>query len=572
MNRSHPSHPNQHLNGTLPASDAVQDATQDSIMARVLPAFLERAQSADAQGKQAERTIWLQAADLLEPGRVNTGLDMIDALLKQNRVAEGIELATQVVNTHPQHARALWNLGYALQLASRHGDAIPFYERAHAVDTTVPALRNNLAVAYELMGREADALGMLEEAVAANSNDIEAWINLSRVYPRRRELEHGLAAGKRAVQIDPSNALALSNYSLVLKEAQRWDEATSAAQAASEKVPGMARFPFNLSVLDLLQGNYARGWANFESRWNGSTELRNTHPTFNAPRWNGESLKGKTLLLWGEQGFGDVLQFSRFVPMLAKQVSAQGGKLVWSAFKALYPLMTRVAPKSVECIPHDSTLPEFDFHFPMLSLPLHFGIEAQTIPAKRAYLSADADLAAEWRTEFAADKRLRVGLVWSGNETHQRNMFRSVGIERYAEAFKGIENVAFFSLQKEASGAVSTARESGFEIADRTGKFETFDDTAAFIDSLDLVVTVCTSVAHLAAALGKPTWVLLDVNPHWVWQLERTDSPWYPTATLYRQKTFSQWDPVIAEVARDLAQMAATHTGAAPRRRVKKSA
>jgi hypothetical protein len=460
--------------------------------------------------------------------------------------------------------RALWHLGYALQLAGRHADAIPFYERAHAVDAAVPTLRNNLAVAYEITG---------QEAVSANPNDIEAWTNLSRVYPRRRELEHALAAGKRSVQIDPSNALALSNYSLTLKEAQRWDEATATAQAAAENAPQLSRFPFNLSILDLLQGNYARGWANFESRWDGSSELRDSHPNFSVPRWNGEALRGKTLLLWGEQGFGDVLQFSRFVPMLAKQVHAQGGKLVWAAFKAMHPLMARMAPKTVECIPHDGPLPAFDFQFPMLSLPLHFGIEEESIPAKRAYLSPNPDLAAEWRTEFAADKRLRVGLVWSGSEGHQRNMFRSVGIERYAKAFKGIENIAFFSLQKDASGAVSTARDGGFEIADRTGKFETFDDTAAFIDSLDLVITVCTSVAHLAAALGKPTWVLLDVNPHWVWQLERTDSPWYPTATLYRQKTFAQWEPVMDDVARDLAALAATHTGAAPRKRsVKKAA
>jgi len=411
---------------------------------------------------------------------------------------------------------------------------------------------------------------MLKEAVAANDQDIEALTNLSRIYPRRRELEHALAAGKRAVGINPSNALALSNYSLALKEAQRWPEATEAAEAAVNFAPGMQRLPFNLSILDLVQGNYARGWANFESRWDGSSELRNSHPNFAAPRWNGEALRGKTLLLWGEQGFGDALQFSRFVPMLAKKVHAQGGTLVWAAFKAVHPLMARMAPKGVECLPHDGPLPAFDFHFPLLSLPLHFGIDADTIPAKRAYLSANADLAADWRAEFSADKRLRVGLVWSGSEGHQRNMFRSVGIERYAKAFSGIENVAFFSLQKDASGAVATARESGFEIADRTGKFETFDDTAAFIDSLDLVITVCTSVAHLAAALGKPTWILLDTNPHWVWQLERTDSPWYPTATLYRQKEFSKWEPVMDDVARDLAALAATHTGAAPRKRAAK--
>jgi len=554
-------------------SEAPQaDALQDAIIPRALNAFIDNAGRANAQGNQVERAVWLQAAMMLQADRPETGFDLIDSLLKQNRTTDGIQLAAQLVDRHPQHALALWHLGYALQLAGRHAEAIPFYERAHAIDAAVPTLRNNLAVAYELTSGDAKALTMLEEAVAANADDIEAWTNLTRMYPRRWELERALAAGQRSVAINPSNSLALSNYSLALKEAQRWPEATEAAMKAAGINPGMARLPFNLSILDLVQGNYARGWANFEARWDGSNELHNAHPNFPVPRWNGEALRGKTLLLWGEQGFGDVLQFSRFVPMLAKKVHAQGGTLVWAAFKPLHPLMARMTPKGVECLPHDAQMPPFDFHFPLLSLPLHFGIDAETIPAKRAYLSADADLAADWRAEFAADKRLRVGLVWSGSEGHQRNMFRSVGIERYAKAFAGIENVAFFSLQKDASGAVSTARDGGFEIADRTGKFETFDDTAAFIDSLDLVITVCTSVAHLAAALGKPTWILLDTNPHWVWQLERTDSPWYPTATLYRQKEFSKWEPVMAELARDLAALAATHTGAAPRKRAAKKA
>ena len=468
MTRSHssPGHASNQLLSEAPQISAVQDA----IIPRALNAFIDNARTANAQGNQVERAVWLQAAMMLQSDRPETGLDLVDSMLKQKRIQDGIQLAAQLVDHHPQHALALWHLGYALQLAGRHADAIPFYERAHAINPAVPTLRNNLAVAYEISGNEEKALIMLEEAVAANSADIEAWTNLSRVYPRHWELERALAAGKRSVEIGPANALALSNYSLALKEAQRWQDATEAAKAAANIAPQFARCPFNLSLLELVQGNYARGWTNFESRWDGSSELRDSHPDLPAPRWNGEALRGKTLLLWGEQGFGDALQFSRFVPTLAKKVHAQGGKLVWAAFKAAHPLMARMAPKGVECLPHDGPLPAFDFHFPLMSLPLHFGIDADTIPAKRAYLSADANLAADWRIEFADDKRLRVGLVWSGSEGHQHNMFRSVGIERYAKAFKGIENIAFFSLQKDASGAVSTARDSGFEIADRTGQ------------------------------------------------------------------------------------------------------
>lgn len=552
-------------------SAAAQDNTQHDIIARAVAAYLANAQSASERTLLAEQAVWLQAALILEPELVEARLQLIDVMVKRGAIRDAITLAANLVEREPQHALALWHLGYALQLAGHHAEAVPFYQRAYAIDSTVPTLRNNLAVALEVSGHTDESLKLLEEAVAENVNDIEAWTNLSRMYPQRGELEHAIAAGKRAVQIDASNALAQSNYSLALKEAQRWNDATAAALAAAEAAPQTPRFPFNLSLLDLIQCNYPRGWANFENRWDGSSELAGSHPAFEVPRWNGEPLRGKTLLLWGEQGFGDALQFCRFVPMLAKQVHAQGGKLVWVAFKALHPLMARMAPKNVECIPHDAELAPHDFHFPLLSLPLHFGIDGDSIPAKRSYLSADSERAAQWRARSVDGKQLRVGVVWSGGLTHQRNQFRSVGIDRYVKAFGALENVAFFSLQKGAHEDVAHAQKNGFAIADHTAGFENFDDTAAFIDSLDLVITVCTSIAHLAAALGKPTWVLLDVNPHWVWQLERTDSPWYPTATLYRQKHFAQWEPVLEDLTRDLSALAAKHaSAAAPKRRTAK--
>jgi tetratricopeptide (TPR) repeat protein len=553
------------------SSPNASPTAQDDIISRVLPVYLANAQSAAGRQLAAEQSVWLQAALILQPDLVDARLQLVDVMLRRGAIADAITLAANLVEREPTHALALWHLGYALQRANHHAEAVPFYRRAYAIDRSVPTLRNNLAVAMEVTGHDDEALKLLEEAVANNANDIEAWTNLARLYPQRRELEHALAAGRRAVQIDASNALAQSNYSLALKEAQRWEDSTAAALAAAEAAPQTPRYPFNLSLLDLIQRNYARGWQNFEARWDGSSELAGTFPAFTVPRWNGEPLSGKTLLVWGEQGFGDALQFCRFLPMLAKQVHAQGGKLVWVAFKSLHPLMARMAPKGVECLAHDAELPGHDFHFPLLSLPLHFNVDEESIPAKRAYLSADAGRAAQWRAQAPGGKPLRVGLVWSGGTTHQRNPFRSVGIERFAKAFGSLENVAFFSLQKGAQDDVAAAREQGFAIADHTAEFDSFDDTAAFIDSLDLVITVCTSVAHLSAALGKPTWVLLDVNPHWVWQLERTDSPWYPTATLYRQKHFAQWEPALDELTRDLGALATKHaSAAAPKRRTTK--
>jgi len=161
-----------------------------------------------------------------------------------------------------------------------------------------------------------------------------------------------------------------------------------------------------------------------------------------------------------------------------------------------------------------------------------------------------------WRSWFARDRRLKVGLAWTGSAAHQRNPFRSVGLERLRAAFGGLKNVAFYSLQQGAGADVAQARVHGFDIDDHTAEFTTFDDTAAFVDGLDVVVTICTSIAHLAGALGKPTWILLDRNPHWVWGLDRSDSPWYPTARLYRQARFSDWSAPLTAVTRDLRTLA----------------
>src|ERR1700687_1149549 len=212
MTRSHSSlsHASNQLLSEAPQTSAIQDA----IIPRALNAFIDNARTANEQGNQVERAVWLQAAMLFLSDWPDRGFYLVDSMLKQKRIQDGIQLAAQLVDRHPQHALALWHLGYALQLAGRHADAIPFYQRAHAINPAVPTLRNNLAVAYEISGNEEKALIMLEEDVAANSADIEAWTNLSRVYPRHWELERALAAGKRSVEIGPANALALSNYSL----------------------------------------------------------------------------------------------------------------------------------------------------------------------------------------------------------------------------------------------------------------------------------------------------------------------------------------------------------------------
>ncbi|WP_241991707.1 hypothetical protein [Paraburkholderia sp. RAU2J] len=264
--------------------------------------------------------------------------------------------------------------------------------------------------------------------------------------------------------------------------------------------------------------------------------------------------------MWGEQGHGDALQFVRFVPAVSEFVEQQGGKLIYCCFSPLRTLFARSLGDGMQTIiAHDQRpLPAFDFHLPVGSLPFVLGVTLNEIPAE-PYLKADPKKVQTWGNYLPNDRKLRVGIAWSGSKTHQRNRLRSVDPLNYARAFAGMSNVTFVNLQMDAETDVQHLRGAGLTVANPAAEFSSFDDTAAVVSGLDLVITVCTSIAHLAGGLGVPTWVLLDVNPHWVWMTERTDSPWYANTRLYRQSRYGDWTPVFEALTCDLTVLAFNH-------------
>ncbi|KVV52632.1 hypothetical protein WT27_28855 [Burkholderia territorii] len=526
--------------------------------------FLQQAAIARQNGQHDAHAIWLQAASHLYGTRADAINALTFELLEHQQFADAIALANAMTWLDPDSAEAHFRFGYALQVAGHHDQAIAPYSRALAMQPDLPQLRNNLAIALRFSGGDpAEELRLLEAAVNANPSECEAWINLASAYRTRMDLDRALSAGARAVELGPDNPKALNNYVLVLKEAQRWDEAEHYAQAAVTLAPNEASHRFNLAVLQLVMGNFALGWAGYEARWDGAVELRgNRRPVFSAPQWRGESLAGKTLLVWGEHGIGDLLHGCRFIPLLAERVRQEGGRLIWSSLPQMGQLLVRSLGDYVDGYSAGGSideLPPFDYEVSLLSLPLLLETGKLTLASTVPYLRADAVASARWRARLAQERRLKVGLAWTGSRTHQRNPFRRVGWERYAAAFSGQEGVAFYSLQPDAQADVEAARRAGLPLVDHTAEWANFDDTAAYISALDLVITVCTSVAHLSGALGQRTWVLLDVNPHWTWLLERRDSPWYPSVTLYRQSKFARWGRVFAEVSADLAIMTRRH-------------
>ncbi|KVM95005.1 tetratricopeptide repeat protein [Burkholderia diffusa] len=525
-----------------------------------LLALLGQAADAQARGEHDTHALWLAAAGHLHAVDTAALSQLTVALVARQRTADALALAECAVRVHPG-AGAHFNHGYALQMLGRHADAVAPYRAAYALDPRWPSLRNNLAIALRLSGGDrCEEIALLDAAVEADPRDVQAWINLIVARLATLDLDGALACAARLAEIAPDNALALNNIAMAMKEAQRWDDAERYAARACELSPDDASFRFNLAIIQLVRGNYAAGWRGHEARWDGAGELRGRRPVLPGPRWQGEPLAGKTLLVWGEQGLGDVLQFARFVAPLAERVHREGGRLAWNTFPQVGTLMRRSLGAHADAFSAGGgvdELPAFDYEVPLIGLPLMLGMETSTLGASVPYLHADSRARDAWRARLAGDGRLKVGLVWTGSAQHQRNPFRRVGLERYADAFRGIDGVAFHSLQPGADADVAAARAAGFAIEDFTAELKSFDDTAAFIGALDLVITVCTSVAHLSGALGARTWVLLDVNPHWPWLLERTDSPWYPTATLYRQPRFGDWGAVMEAVVRDLRGLAA---------------
>ncbi|WP_415914133.1 hypothetical protein [Paraburkholderia sp. J12] len=492
----------------------------------------------------------------------------VNAAHHAGRVDEAIRITAAVARLSPDRAGAHFAAGLALQYADRHAEALKAYRFAYAIKPDFHHLRNNLAVSLmQTDPANPEIIGLLEQAVIDDPGYAGAWINLSRLRPDETTLARAEAAAQRAVTLAPDDQLALNNYAMLKKEAQQWDEAEQAARAGCKVAPNDPTMQFNLAAIQLVRGNFSAGWVGHEFRWQGARELKSGRPVFPRPQWRGEPLLGRTLLVWGEQGMGDLLQFCRYVPMLAEHVHREGGKLVWNSFPQMGALLKRSLGEHCDLCTIGggiADLPHYDCEVSLLSLPMLFGTREDAIPGPVRYLSSDPEAAAQWRRRLAGERRLKVGLVWTGSHVHQRNLYRRVGLECYAAHFGALTgDVAFYSLQPGAAEDVANARAAGFEIADFSGEWRTFDDTAAFVDSLDLVISVCTSTAHLAGALGQPTWVLLDVNPHWVWQLERRDNPWYPNTTLYRQKQFRQWEPVLAEVAVDLAARAAAHRASA---------
>ena len=297
----------------------------------------------------------------------------------------------------------------------------------------------------------------------------------------------------------------------------------------------------------LLGGQFAQGWQEYEWRWkNENVNKIAGIRSFSQPLWLGEeSLKDKTILLYGEQGLGDTIQFCRYIALVAEL----GAKVILEVQRPLVKLLKNLEGVS-QIVAEGGTLPAFNYQCPLLSLPLAFKTELHNIPSVSEHITSDSENVKKWQTKFGEKFKPRVGLVWSGSAEHKNDHNRSLTLSHLLSYLPS--NMEYVCLQKELRGIDKVVLEKNSHIQFYGDALEDFTDTAALCDLIDVVISVDTSVAHLAGTLGKKTWVLLPYSPDWRWLLDRDDSPWYPSAKLYRQKKIGDWNGVLEKLKRDL--------------------
>jgi Flp pilus assembly protein TadD len=437
------------------------------------------------------------------------------AYFRAGRMAEAEMLYRQVLAGQPNHLEALNMAGVVALQTGRYEAALELFESAIRLSPRFAPALSNLGNALRNMGRPTDAM----------------------------------SAYRRALTINPYLPETLSNMGAALADIGHFKEAIDFYQRALNVKADLPQTRWNCGIAMLTLGDFERGWPLFEWRRRCPEAGVLLNPPL--PMWNGENLQGKRILIHSEQGFGDAIQFVRYVPLIAQR----GGRVVVGCDPLMYRLFA-----GVEGIERFAVIGEpmtnFDVHCPILSLATVSKTTLATIPAQIPYLTADGDLIAKWKSRLPADG-IRVGLVWAGAPNHRRDRWRSIELKQLAELAK-TSRVHWVSLQKGPAAGQAKNPPDGMTLLDWTDELEDFAQTAGLLANLDLLIAVDTAAAHLAGAMGKPAWLLLPFVPDWRWLLQRQDSPWYPTTRLFRQPAIDDWQTPIRHVAEALQALAKT--------------
>lgn len=551
----------------------------------------------EAEPDQAD-ALHLSGVIAYQSGRQETAIDLItraitndpeqplfyvnlgNALMEQGHLEESIQAYRKALRLRPESAEACYNMGNALRVQGNLDEAMGWYGKALERAPLLSEAYHNLAaiwiekgqygeavrcchklleirpedadayahlgIAYKEEGRWEDAAICYHKAICLKPEAPEPYYNLGNLLHQEGRLDEAIGLYQKAIRLKPDYADAFDNLGKTWRDLGRLDEAMSCYQRSLQLNPDNPETRFDRATLHLLQGHFVEGWAGYESRFQRSN-WKSVYPLqFSVPRWGGEPFAGKRLFVHSEQGLGDSLQFVRYLPM----VKERGGEVVLETVRPLMRLFRNVRgiDRLIEGPSDPCQAADCDLYVPLLSLPGIFKTRLETIPSETPYLFAEAEKVHHWEKTLSDKTGFRVGLVWAGKPSDQR---RSCALKELAPLFE-VPSVTLIGLQKggPAREVFDLPREMAF---DNIGEmFEAFSDTAAAMELLDLIISIDTSVAHLAGAMGKPVWVLLLKSPDWRWLINRDDSPWYPTMRLFRQVRPGSWEEPIRRMASEL--------------------
>jgi tetratricopeptide (TPR) repeat protein len=501
------------------------------------------------EGDPANAVIWIGRALAVDSSSAAAFFNRATALQELKSWTAALSDYDRCVALDPAFAAAYSNRAVVLRALGKPDSALASCEAAIARNPSLAQAHFNRALLEQDAHQWEAALSGYDRAIALEADYPEAWFNRGNALRELGRPEAALESYTQAITHRPGYALAYCNRGNVLAELQRPGAALESYDAALRLEPALAEAHFNRSIALLAQGNYADGWPEYEWRWkNPGSSNFNEQRRFEQPLWLGDApLAGKTLLLHSEQGLGDTLQFSRYALLAA----GLGARVLLEVQAPLVSLLENM-PAVAQVLAKGAELPRFDYHCPLMSLPLAFKTTLESVPANIPYLRVDPAKQAHWQAQLEEKHLPRVGLAWRGSAGNANDRHRSAPLAALLAHLPG--GFRYVSLHKELDEADQRTLEADGRVLQFTLPQADFHDAAALSQQMDLVLSVDTSLAHLSGALGRPTWVLLSGRPDWRWLWDRSDSPWYPTIALYRQARLGEWIPVFERVAADLTQ------------------
>ena len=515
---------------------------------------------------------WRRAVEL-QPDYAEALNNLGNVLAEQGKPQEAIACLRRLVQFKPDYAEGHYNLGNTLKNRQHPAEAVACYRRALELKPDYADALNNLGLALKDLEKVDEAIACFRRLIQYKPDHVDAHNNLGNALRTQEKLEAAAACYRRAIELQPDYALAHNNLGLTLKDLGDFDRAVACCQRALELKPeyveahnnlgnalayqgryeeavaaygqALKREPdhadahFNRSLVWLRNGDFQRGWPEYEWRW----KMKESRPPrIGQPLWDGGPLQGRTILLRAEQGFGDTLQFIRYATL----VKERGARVLVQCQRPLVRLLA-TCPGIEAAIRQDEDLPAFNVHAPLLSLPGLLRTSLNTIPAEVPYLFAEAGLVQQWRAELGPVAGFKIGIAWRGSPALGNDRARSFALSCF-ESLANLPGVCFFSLQK-GPGAEEVQNLGGrFPVTEVGSRLDDFMDTAAVLKQMDLVIACDTALAHLAGALGTPVWVAIPFACDWRWLVDRDDSPWYPTMRLFRQRRPGDWAGVFDEM------------------------